>query len=56
MCEMSFAQVAGIEFTHFGSKDVVRHPLVQKIVDAYESYQDDDRGRQNDDRRGNGRR
>ena len=50
------AQVAGIEFTHFGSKDVVRHPLVQKIVDAYESYQGDDRGQQNDDRRGNGRR
>lgn len=28
-------QVEGISFTHFGSKDVVRHPLVQKIVDAY---------------------
>lgn len=27
--------VEGISFTHFGSKDVVRHPLVQKIVDAY---------------------
>ncbi|MEM7099205.1 MAG: PhoH family protein [Pseudomonadota bacterium] len=27
--------IAGISFTHFGSKDVVRHPLVQKIVDAY---------------------
>lgn len=50
------ARVAGIEFTHFGSKDVVRHPLVQKIVDAYESYHDDDRRQQNDDRRGNGRR
>ena len=50
------ARVAGIEFTHFGSKDVVRHPLVQKIVDAYEAYQDDDRSQQNDDRRGNGRR
>jgi len=30
--------IAGINFTHFGSKDVVRHPLVQKIVDAYESH------------------
>jgi len=29
--------VAGITFTHFDSKDVVRHPLVQKIVDAYAS-------------------
>ncbi len=27
--------VDGISFTRFGSKDVVRHPLVQKIVDAY---------------------
>jgi phosphate starvation-inducible PhoH-like protein len=31
--------VEGISFTHFGSKDVVRHPLVQKIVDAYASHQ-----------------
>jgi len=28
--------VKGISFTHFNSKDVVRHALVQKIVDAYE--------------------
>ena len=27
--------VEGIAFTHFGAKDVVRHPLVKKIVDAY---------------------
>ncbi|MBL6685439.1 MAG: PhoH family protein [Methylophilaceae bacterium] len=32
--------VAGIEFTQFKSKDVVRHPLVQKIINAYEKYQD----------------
>ncbi|MCZ6619609.1 MAG: PhoH family protein, partial [Gammaproteobacteria bacterium] len=30
----------GISFTHFGSKDVVRHPLVQKIVDAYAEYEE----------------
>jgi phosphate starvation-inducible PhoH-like protein len=30
--------IAGISFTHFDSKDVVRHPLVQKIVDAYDRY------------------
>ena len=29
--------VEGISFTYFQSRDVVRHPLVQKIVDAYES-------------------
>ncbi|NRB40759.1 MAG: PhoH family protein [Pseudomonadales bacterium] len=29
--------VNGISFTHFGTKDIVRHPLVARIVDAYES-------------------
>lgn len=28
--------VDGISFTYFNSKDVVRHPLVQRIVDAYD--------------------
>jgi phosphate starvation-inducible protein PhoH and related proteins len=28
--------VPGIEFIHFGAEDVVRHPLVQRIVSAYE--------------------
>lgn len=27
--------VDGLSFTRFGSKDVVRHPLVQRIVEAY---------------------
>jgi phosphate starvation-inducible PhoH-like protein len=30
------AGVRGIAFTRFTSADVVRHPLVQKIVNAYE--------------------
>ena len=30
------AGVRGIAFTRFTSADVVRHPLVQKIIDAYE--------------------
>jgi len=30
------ARTKGISFTHFNSKDVVRHELVQRIVDAYE--------------------
>jgi phosphate starvation-inducible protein PhoH and related proteins len=30
--------VNGISFTHFSSKDVVRHPLVQRIVDAYDAF------------------
>lgn len=31
-------EVKGITFTHFTPQDVVRHPLVQKIVEAYESH------------------
>src|SRR5690242_2685576 len=30
--------VEGISFIHFNDRDVVRHPLVQRIVRAYESY------------------
>jgi len=29
--------VEGIGFTYFGNKDVVRHPLVQRIVQAYDN-------------------
>jgi phosphate starvation-inducible PhoH-like protein len=32
-------KVRGIAFTHFGAEDVVRHPLVQRIVNAYEKYE-----------------
>ena len=31
--------IKGIEFTKFKSEDVVRHPLVQKIVNAYEKFE-----------------
>ncbi|MBI3043318.1 MAG: PhoH family protein [Betaproteobacteria bacterium] len=31
-------KVRGIAFTHFDSEDVVRHPLVQRIVNAYQGY------------------
>ncbi|MBD2858734.1 PhoH family protein [Spongiibacter sp. KMU-158] len=30
--------VEGISITYFQSRDVVRHPLVQKIVEAYEAF------------------
>jgi phosphate starvation-inducible PhoH-like protein len=30
--------VKGISFTQFTSSDVVRHPLVARIVDAYEKH------------------
>lgn len=32
--------LAGIEFVYFGAADVVRHPLVQRIVEAYERADD----------------
>lgn len=31
--------VEGISFTHFTAKDVVRHPLVQRIVEAYDKFE-----------------
>jgi phosphate starvation-inducible PhoH-like protein len=31
--------VRGIAFTHFEAEDVVRHPLVQRIVNAYGNYE-----------------
>ncbi|MEO0574881.1 MAG: PhoH family protein [Pseudomonadota bacterium] len=34
--------VSEIGITRFGSRDVVRHPLVQKIVDAYDIYENKD--------------
>jgi phosphate starvation-inducible PhoH-like protein len=37
--------VPGIGFTHFDSKDVVRHQLVQRIVEAYESFEQHDNRR-----------
>jgi phosphate starvation-inducible PhoH-like protein len=33
------SKVKGIAFTHFLSEDVVRHPLVQKIINAYETFE-----------------
>ena len=34
------AGVRGIAFTQFGAQDVVRHPLVARIIDAYEARGD----------------
>jgi phosphate starvation-inducible PhoH-like protein len=35
-------RVSGIAITHFTSKDVVRHPLVARIVDAYDKQRNVD--------------
>ena len=32
-------QVKGVSFEYLTKEDVVRHPLVQKIIDAYESFE-----------------
>jgi phosphate starvation-inducible PhoH-like protein len=31
-------QIEGIEFVRFGGEDVVRHKLVQRIVEAYDEH------------------
>jgi phosphate starvation-inducible PhoH-like protein len=36
--EQILRRVDGIAVTHFTSKDVVRHPLVARIVDAYDKH------------------
>ena len=43
--------IEGIAFCYFSHKDVVRHPLVQKIIQAYEKYDNlrsKGRGKQNE--------
>ena len=41
--------IEGIAFCTFSEKDVVRHPLVQKIIKAYEKYdQEQEKKRRND--------
>ncbi len=36
--------VEGISFTYFGAKDVVRHPLVKRIVEAYSRHDQQQNG------------
>jgi len=44
--EKIISGVEGISFIHFNERDVVRHPLVQRIVRAYETYSAVGSGRQ----------
>jgi phosphate starvation-inducible PhoH-like protein len=32
--------IRGIQFVYFSREDVIRHPLVQEIIDAYEKLED----------------
>ena len=34
--------IPGIGFVEFGKKDIIRHPLVQRIVEAYERFENSD--------------
>lgn len=43
--------VKGIKFVYLSEKDVVRHPLVQKIIKAYERMAGTD-GARNEERKG----
>ena len=38
-------EIDGISFTFFNSRDVVRHPLVQRVVEAYEASEATSEGR-----------
>ena len=42
--------IEGIEFSVFTEKDVVRHPLVQKIIKAYEKYDNEQEKKRKNDR------
>ena len=37
--QLVLSDVSGIKFIHFDRRDVVRHPLVRKIVAAYEAHE-----------------
>ena len=41
--ERILKRVSGIAITHLTSADIVRHPLVARIVDAYDAARRDDR-------------
>jgi len=48
----------GLGFIHFANKDVVRHPLVQRIVEAYDAFDADQaqhKGANRDAENGNNR-
>ncbi|MDO4617028.1 MAG: PhoH family protein [Lachnospiraceae bacterium] len=46
-------KVEGIAICQLTSRDVVRHPLVQRIVEAYERYENKEEARRPENRRGN---
>lgn len=53
VAEYILQKIEGIEFCRLTSQDVVRHPLVQKIVKAYETYEKKEFKESNIDKRKN---
>ena len=47
VAEKVLGKISDIAFIRMTSRDVVRHPLVQKIVKAYEAYESNEMKRQN---------
>ena len=47
--------IEGIEFSILTEKDVVRHPLVQRIIKAYEKYDNEQEKKRRHDRNHNGK-
>ena len=45
---LSRKKIEGLAFITLDARDVVRHPLVQKIVKAYEEYEQVSRARKNE--------
>ena len=46
--ERVLRSIRGIDFVYFSHSDVVRHPLVQEIVQAYDRHESDDAPRERD--------
>jgi len=38
ICERVLGKMKGVKFVYFNEKDVVRHPLVKRIIKAYEAH------------------
>ena len=38
---MEIKNIKGIDFSYFSKHDVVRHPIVQRIIQAYEEYEEE---------------
>jgi phosphate starvation-inducible protein PhoH and related proteins len=41
--EEILTEIEGVSFTHLGARDVVRHKIVQDIVEAYRLYAENDK-------------